>query len=70
MLVDTSAIDALKKTNQISFSDAVISAALKDKGGDAIDSIVAAYATYCGYRNKFTKIDNNEKYAMEGYVFA
>ena len=36
MLVDTSAIDALKKTNQISFSDAVISAALKDKGGDSI----------------------------------
>ncbi len=62
-------LDALKKTNRISLTDAVICAALNNEGGDAIDSIVAAYATFCGYNN-FSKIDNDENYLMEGYVFA
>ncbi len=63
-------LEVLKKKNLISLPEAIRLTALEDKGGDALDSIIAAYATFCACRNKFAKIDENENYALEGYVFA
>jgi len=61
-------IDKLNKTNIISIPDSVGTKALKDASGDALDSIIAAYSTFCAYRNNF-KVKYNENYSLEGYVY-
>ena len=54
--------------NIISIPDPIRAIALKDAGGDALDSIIAAYSTFCAYRNNF-KVKYNENYSLEGYVY-
>lgn len=43
---------------------------LKNRGGDALDSIVAVYATFRAYCSNFIMTDKNENYSIEGYVYA
>jgi hypothetical protein len=42
---------------------------LKDPGGDALDSVVAAFAVFRALRNPGDlAVGSNEAYALEGYV--
>jgi hypothetical protein len=41
---------------------------LDDKRGDAIDSVIAAFATFWALRNGFV-FDENSPYALEGWVY-
>ncbi len=41
---------------------------LDDKSGDAIDSVIAAFATFWALRNGFV-FDENSPYAVEGWVY-
>jgi hypothetical protein len=56
------------KTNLLSIPLMVRSKAKNDSGGDALDSIIAAYSTFHAYLNDF-KVEPNENYNMEGYIF-
>lgn len=62
-------LKALENTSSFSISDrSITEMILDDINGDAIDSVIAAYATFCAWRNHFA-VENVEKYAIEGYVF-
>jgi hypothetical protein len=61
-------LDELKETNQLLIPRLVRSMAKDDSGGDALDSITAAYSTFHAYLNDF-KVEPNENYNLEGYVF-
>ncbi len=61
-------LDEVMKTNLLSIPFMVRSKAKNDSGGDALDSIIAAYSTYHAYMNHF-KVEPNENYNLEGYVF-
>ncbi len=74
-------VDALIKTNLILISNPIRTIALNDTGGDALDSIIAAYSTFCASCKHFALEDekdceddyerSHEKYyRLEGYVFA
>jgi hypothetical protein len=61
-------LDELTKTNLLLIPRLVRSTAKYDSGGDALDSIVAAYSTFHAYLNDF-KVETNKNYNLEGYVF-
>jgi hypothetical protein len=66
-------VDALMKTNHTSIPDSIRTIALNDTGGDALDSIIAAYSTFCASCKHFAvkdKKDYEKDYRLEGYVFA
>ncbi len=59
------AIGALSTPTQ-----AVRSAILEDRGGDALDSVIAAFATFRALRDPaLLAVEGNEAYALEGYVY-
>jgi hypothetical protein len=65
-------VDALMKTNLISIPDSIRTIALNDNGGDALDSIIAAYSTFYASCKHFAvedKKDCKKDYHLEGYVF-
>lgn len=65
-------VDALMKTNLISIPDPIRTIALNDIGGDALDSIIAAYSTFyasCKHFSIENKKDYERDYCLEGYVF-
>ena len=41
---------------------------LDDKSGDAIDSVIAAFATFRALCNRFV-FDENSPYAIDGWVY-
>jgi hypothetical protein len=61
-------LNELTRTNLLSIPRLIRSKAKDDSGGDALDSIIAAYSTFCAYRDDF-KVEYNENYSLEGYVF-
>ncbi len=61
-------LDELTETNQLLIPRLVRSTAKDNSGGDALDSIIAAYSTFHAYLNHF-KVEPNENYKLEGYVF-
>ncbi len=61
-------LDELTGTNQLLIPRLVRSTAKDDSGGDALDSIIAAYSTFHAYLNHF-KVEPKENYNLEGYVF-
>ncbi|VVB86500.1 Uncharacterised protein [uncultured archaeon] len=70
-------VDALMKTSLISIPDSIRTTALNDTGGDALDSIIAAYSTFCASCKHFAVEDKKDcekdyekDYHLEGYVFA
>lgn len=42
---------------------------LEDRGGDALDSVIAAFATFRALRDRFT-FDRDSPYIFEGWVYA
>ncbi len=61
-------VDALMKTNLISIPDPIRTTALNDTGGDALDSIIAAYSTFYASCKHFA-VEDKKDYRLEGYVF-
>jgi len=62
-------LKALENTSSFSISDrSITELILDDIYGDALDSVIAAYATFCAWCNHFA-VENVEKYDIEGYVF-
>ncbi len=61
-------LDELTETNQLLIPRLIRSTAKDDSGGDALDSIIAAYSAFHAYLNHF-KVETNENYNLEGYVF-
>ncbi len=48
----------------------VRSAVLEDRHGDALDSVIAAFATFRAIRNPVClTVEDNEAYTLEGYVY-
>lgn len=61
-------LDSLIKKLVRDISQNVRMAALENSDGDALDSIIAAAATYRGLRKNFT-VSDNELYKLEGYIY-
>jgi hypothetical protein len=62
--------EALENTGSLSITKKSIREKILDNiDGDTLDSVIAAYATFCAWRNHFA-VENNENYGIEGYVFA
>jgi hypothetical protein len=63
-------LEALENTGSITICRRSIREnIMDDDGGDALDSVIAAYSTFCSWRNHFA-VEINEHYGIEGYVFA
>ncbi|MCX9011134.1 MAG: DUF429 domain-containing protein [Candidatus Methanoperedens sp.] len=58
-----------KLNTNISIPGSIRTIALNNAGGDALDSIIAAYSTFCASRKNFT-VKDGKNYCLEGYVFA
>ncbi len=63
-------LEALEKTNLISLSVEIRAEVLEDDGGDALDSVIAAYAAFQAICNPAVLTPKDkEPYLLEGYVF-
>jgi len=66
-----SILERLEATGTLSIPDqAVQSTVLEDRHGDALDSVIAALAAFRALRAPaFPTVEDNDKYALEGYVY-
>jgi hypothetical protein len=63
-------LEGIKKAEVLNIKKSALrSKILEDRGGDALDSVVAAFATFRALRNELP-FDRNSPYALEGWVFA
>lgn len=63
-------LEGIKKTGILKIrKSALRSKILEDRGGDALDSVIAAFATFRALKNGFA-FDKNSPYALEGWVYA
>jgi len=63
-------LEGIKKTGALKIrKSALRSKILEDRGGDALDSVIAGFATFGALKNGFT-FDKNSPYALEGWVYA
>jgi hypothetical protein len=62
-------LEGMEKTGALKINrSALRKTILDDKGGDAIDSVIAAFATFRPLRNGFV-FDENSPYTLEGWVY-
>jgi len=66
-----SVLESLEATGPLSIlAQGVRSAILEDRGGDALDSVIAALATFRALRNPtLLTVESSDAYALEGYVY-
>lgn len=66
-----SILERLEATGTLSIpAPAVRSAVLEDRGGDALDSVIAALAAFRALRAPaFPGVEGNDAYVLEGYVY-
>ena len=63
-------LEGIKKTEVLNIKKSALrSKILEDRGGDALDSVIAAFATFRALRNGLP-FDRDSPYALEGWVFA
>jgi len=64
-------LERLEATSAVSISTpAVREAVLDDRGGDALDSVIAALATFRALRDPaYLVVESGSAYALEGYVY-
>lgn len=65
-------LESIQKTGVLIIKESSLySAILSDIGGDALDSVIAAFTTFWALRNGFLfdKFDKNSLYASEGWVY-
>jgi hypothetical protein len=63
-------LEGIKKTGGLKIrKSALRSKILEDRDGDALDSVIAALATFRALKNGFA-FDKNAPYALEGWVYA
>lgn len=61
-------LSAIKKW-KIELEEEVMKAALEDTEGDALDSIIAAYASYRALQEMATDMPLAEEYISEGMIY-
>jgi len=64
-------LESLEATGPLSIpAQGVRSAILEDRGGDALDSVIAAFATFRALRHPaLLTVESSDAYALEGYVY-
>lgn len=62
-------LDKLERTGELLVSRTVRVVAADNRGGDALDSIIAAYATYRNLKKSWQVEGDVGHYGLEGYVF-
>ena len=64
-------LESLEATGPLSIpAQGVRSAILEDRGGDALDSVIAAFATFRTLRHPaLLAVESSDAYALEGYVY-
>jgi hypothetical protein len=62
-------LEGIEKTGVLKIKDSALrSTVLENPGGDALDSVIAAFATFKALRNGFA-FDKTSPYAIEGWVY-
>ena len=63
-------LDGIKKTGALKIKKSALRRTiLENRGGDALDSVIAAFAIFRAIRNGLP-VDKNSPYALEGWVYA
>lgn len=63
-------LEGIKKTGLLKIEKSALrSKILEDRGGDALDCVIAAFATFRALKNGFT-FDRDSPYTLEGWVYA
>ena len=63
-------LEGIKKTGLLKIEKSALrSKILEDRGGDALDCVIAAFATFRALKNGFT-FDRDSPYTSEGWVYA
>ena len=64
-------LESLEVTGPLSIlAQGVRSAILEDRGGDALDSVIAAFATFRALRDPaLLTVESSDAYVLEGYVY-
>ena len=62
-------LDGIKKTGVLNIKKSALrTTILENRGGDALDSVIAAFATFRALKNGFA-FDKNSPYGLEGWVY-
>jgi hypothetical protein len=64
-------LEGIEATGILSISSSTVRSTILDEPhGDALDSVIAAFATFRALRNlSLLSVDSNNAYALEGYVY-
>lgn len=63
-------LDVLEREHTVQTPPRLKARVLDNQGGDALDAVLAAYATLRAVRTRFTLSENCADYLVEGYLFA